>query len=100
MADEVSEPVEGSKPRLFTELFHQEGVWVEAHVFAEFVDGDHLVFLFVVLFFDPGVDVAGLALAFSGDLLDVFGVDTHSFHGCFFVVVLLFLMLILLLGFT
>ncbi|WP_313806971.1 hypothetical protein [Flavobacterium sp.] len=63
--------------------FDVEGVGVEAHVVAEFVDGDGLVFGFVVLFFDGGDDVAALTFAFSGDLLDVFGVDTDSLHGLF-----------------
>jgi hypothetical protein len=46
------------------------------------------VFFFVEFFPDAGDDIPGLPLAFSGDLLDVFRVDTDTIHA--FGVVMLF----------
>lgn len=59
-----------------------------AHVGAEFFDGDQLVIAFIEV--DPDLDeeISAVALTFPRDALDVFGVDTKpdesGFHGCFF----------------
>jgi hypothetical protein len=64
---------------LFNILF--DGGGFDAHVLAEFVEGDGLVLVFVEVLFDGTHNISALAFAFTGDLLDVFGVDAYSVHG-------------------
>ena len=55
-----------------------DGFVGDSHVGAEFVDGEELVCGFVEGSFDFQDQVTAVALAFSGDELDVFRVDADS----------------------
>jgi len=55
-------------------------VGVDAGVVAEFVDGDELVALLLVVPADLGHDAAAGTAALAGDAFDVFGVDADSFY--------------------
>jgi hypothetical protein len=56
----------------------------KAHVVAKFLDGNGLVFFFVVGFFDFGNEVAAVSFTSLSDDLDVFGVNANAFHGFWF----------------
>ena len=57
---------------------------------AKLVDGDGLVFLFVVGFLDFGNEVAAVSFTSPSDDLDVFGVNANAFHGSSFLTFVLF----------
>ena len=50
----------------------------DSHVSAEFLNGEELVRRFVKGSFDFQNKIPAVALAFSGDALDVFGIDTEA----------------------
>lgn len=61
-----------------------------AHVVAELVYGDGLVFFFVVGFFDFGDEVSAVSFTSPSDDLDVFGVNANAFHGFWFLALIFF----------
>jgi hypothetical protein len=56
-----------------------------AHVLVKLIEGYYLMLLLVEFFLNVGDNVAALPFAFSSDLLDVFWVDTDTFHGLFYI---------------
>lgn len=67
-----------------------DGFVGDAHVGAELLEGEYLVFGFVEVLFDFVDELAAVSLTFSGDELDVLGVDAQPegprFHGVGFLV--------------
>jgi hypothetical protein len=53
-------------------------VFFEAGVFAEFIDGDEISGLFVVVAADLGEDLSGSALLPTCYIADVFGIDDYA----------------------
>lgn len=83
--------------------FFFDGGGTEAGVSAEFFDGDELVFFFSEGFLYLLYEFAAVAFGFTGYYLYVFGINAQTFHCsnlllryCFYSIILLFLLAILL----
>ncbi len=50
----------------------------EAHVGAEFFDGEELVVFFAQCGFDGVDQIPAVTLVFAGDALDIFGIDAET----------------------
>ncbi len=53
---------------------------LQTHILAKFINGNNLVLFFLEVFFNPFNEVSAVPIAFACDYLNVFRINTQSFH--------------------